>query len=145
MRRPLSLRLFRRPDAELSATMQQAHEVPHAVVVSIGAGWYFGLPQRFDEFGGALPVRRREARHRIRRNQCGGVGAAQRLTSSVYAFPYASIPCDSKKAWSLSLNSRSRGSPAYQDQSTDQFAAVRQASTPKLSFFPPLPGTGVPS
>ena len=66
------------------------------------------------------------------------------LPSSVNWFPYVSIPLDSKKAWMRSLNCRSLGSAAHQDQSTDQFAAVRQASGPKLGPRPKA-AIGVPS
>ena len=66
--------------------------------------------------------------------------------SSVQRFPYESIPFDSKNAWIRSLNSRSRGSAAHHDQSTDQFAAVRQASGPKVpDRWLKLAVTGVPS
>ena len=42
-------------------------------------------------------------------------------------------PFDSKNACNRSLNSRSRASLPHQDQSTDQFPAVRKASNRKFA------------
>ncbi len=68
------------------------------------------------------------------------------VPSSVQRFPYVPRPFDSKNAWMRSLSTRSRGSAAHHDQSTDQFAAVRQASGPNvLDRWLRLSVTGVPS
>src|SRR5215469_13040512 len=51
----LGERLFRGPDAEVSAAVHQAHEVEHAVVVALLTVGDGGVPEGFDEsfFGGA--------------------------------------------------------------------------------------------
>src|ERR1017187_6891904 len=132
--------LFRGPDSELAGAGQKSHQVPHAVVIAVSPGWDLGIPQGLDELRRAR-IRRRQTGHSVRGDQGGRMGIAHLVAIQRELVSIGVYALESKNAWIRSLSRRSLGSAAHQDQSTDQLAAVRQASGPKFAFVP----TGVPS